>query len=253
MTDYPVLAGAEPFAAAGGPYGVLVVHGFTGSPQSMRGLAEAFAAAGFTVELPRLPGHGTHVEEMATTTWDDWSAAAERACEELASRCERVVVAGLSMGGTLTLWLASRHPELAGIVLINAFADPAPTAAARAGTQAALEAGMTILPGVGGDIAMPGVTELAYAELPARGFLSLLDAAEELRQKLGEIRVPALVVHSLQDHVVARESRELLETSLGGPVEVVELERSYHVATLDYDKEEIERRAVEFATRVAAS
>ena len=122
MTD--VLPGAEPFSAAGGPNGALVLHGFTGSPQSMRPLAEAFAAAGFTTELPLLPGHGTSVEDMLKTSWADWSAAAEAAYLDLASRCDKVVVAGLSMGGTLTLWLATRHPEIAGIVPINAAAMP---------------------------------------------------------------------------------------------------------------------------------
>src|SRR3954467_7806998 len=114
-----VIPGAEPWSATGGPNGVLVVHGFTGSPQSMRPLAEAFAAGGFTVELPRLPGHGTVIEDMVPTRWGDWSGAVEAAYTELASRCEKVVVAGLSMGGTLTAWLAANHPEIAGVVLVN--------------------------------------------------------------------------------------------------------------------------------------
>src|SRR5438067_3818811 len=113
---HPVLPGAEPFSAPGGPHGALVLHGFTGSPQSMRGLATAFAEAGFTVELPRLPGHGTSLDDMLTTGWADWSGWAEQAYQDLAGRCERVVVAGLSMGGTLTAWLAANHPEVAGIV-----------------------------------------------------------------------------------------------------------------------------------------
>ena len=100
MTD--VLPGAEPFSAAGGPHGALVVHGFTGCPQSMRGLAQAFAAAGFATELPLLPGHGTSVDDMLATRWADWSGAAEAAYENLAARCDRIVVAGLSMGGTIT-------------------------------------------------------------------------------------------------------------------------------------------------------
>jgi len=86
MSNVDILAGAEPFSAAGGPHGALVLHGFTGSPQSMRGLARAFAAAGFAVELPRLPGHGTTVADMQTTRWADWSAAAEAAYDELAAR-----------------------------------------------------------------------------------------------------------------------------------------------------------------------
>src|SRR5580692_2929043 len=102
MSEHAILAGAEPFSSPGGPNGALVLHGFTGSPQSMRGLAEALAAAGFAVELPLLPGHGTSVEDMVTTGWADWSAAAEAAYEKLAANSDRVVVAGLSMGGTLT-------------------------------------------------------------------------------------------------------------------------------------------------------
>ena len=120
----PVIPGAEPFSATGGPNGTLVLHGFTGNPQSMRPLAEAVAAAGFTVELPLLPGHGTAIEDMMSTGWADYSAAAEAAYQDLAARCDKVVVAGLSMGGTLTVWLAAHHPEIAGIVLVNALVDP---------------------------------------------------------------------------------------------------------------------------------
>src|SRR5262249_42976534 len=120
----PVMPGAEPWSAAGGPNGVLVLHGFTGNPQSMRPLAEAFAAAGFAVDLPLLPGHGTAVEDMVPTRWADWSGAADKAYSDLAARSDKVVVAGLSMGGTLTAWLAARHPEIAGIVLVNALVQP---------------------------------------------------------------------------------------------------------------------------------
>src|ERR1700712_3276414 len=122
-----VMAGAEAWQAKGrgepAEVGVLVLHGFTGNPQSMRPLAEAFAAAGLTVALPLLPGHGTQVEDMLPTGWDDWSIAAEEAYAELADRCSRVVVAGLSMGGTLAAWLGTRHPEIAGLVLVNPLID----------------------------------------------------------------------------------------------------------------------------------
>src|SRR3954453_10695214 len=92
----PILPGAEPFSAAGGADGVLVVHGFTGNCQSMRPLAEGFAAAGFTVELPLLPGQGPRVEEMLGTRWEDWLGPAEAAFPELQGRCRNIVVAGLS-------------------------------------------------------------------------------------------------------------------------------------------------------------
>ena len=103
-----ILPGAEPMSADGGPVGVLVIHGFTGNPSSMRPLAEAFVAAGYTVEMPLLPGHGTTVEDMADTGWADWSAAVDKTYADLAGRVERVVVVGLSMGGSLTCWLGHR-------------------------------------------------------------------------------------------------------------------------------------------------
>ena len=98
---------------------MLVLHGFTGNPQSMRPLAEAVAAAGFTVEMPLLPGHGTAIEDMIPTRFEDWSSAAEAVYDELAARCDKVIVSGLSMGGTLACWLATRHPEIAGIAVVN--------------------------------------------------------------------------------------------------------------------------------------
>jgi carboxylesterase len=244
---YPILPGAEPFSSPGGPLGALVVHGFTGSPHSMRGLARAFAAAGYAVELPRLPGHGTAIEDMMTTSWGDWSAAVQDAYRQLAARCDQVVVAGLSMGGTLTIWLALRQPEIAGLVLVNPAIGTPETVENQAALRAALDAGMAIIPGVGGDIAEPDVTELAYPDVPVACVLSLFDACMELTPRLGEITIPTLLIHSLQDHVVPPSASAALEAGLGGPVELVELQRSFHVATLDYERDEIERRAVTFA------
>ncbi len=245
-----MLEGAEPFSAAGGPEGVLVLHGFTGNPQSMRPLAEAMADAGFTVELPLLPGHGTSIEDMVTTRWADWSAAAERAYEELAARCSAVVVAGLSMGGTLTLWLAERHPEIAGIVLVNPLAEP-PGDDVRDMLTATLESGTELAPGIGSDIAKEGTVELAYAELPLAAVLSLFEAAEDVAVDLAQVGCPVLLLSSRQDHVVEPGSGDLVAGTVSGPVERVWLERSYHVATLDYDQDEIESRALAFARSVS--
>jgi carboxylesterase len=252
MPEYPVLACAEPFSAPGGPHGALVLHGFTGSPQSMRGLAEAFAAGGFAVELPRLPGHGTAIEDMLETSWTDWSAAAERAYEDLAARCDKVVVGGLSMGGTLTLWLAERHPEIAGIVLVNPAAEP-PAESFGEMLQGILDSGNPTMPAVGNDIALSSATELAYDSTPVAPLLSMFDAVAEIAAGLGKVECPVLLMNSPEDHVVPPPSSDLVAERVSGPVERVTLERSYHVATLDYDKDEIERRAVEFATKVTAA
>ena len=243
------MEGAEPFSAAGGPDGVLVLHGFTGTPQSMRPLARAFAAAGFTVELPLLPGHGTSVEDLSTTGWDDWSQAAELAYVELQSRCRKVIVAGLSAGGTIACWLAACNPEIAGLVAINPFVEP-PAESYRDVARQILAAGMPVAPAIGNDIADPSATELAYDGAPIAASLTLFEGLDLLFPMLGEIRCPTLVLSSKVDHVVPTSSGELLAERVGGPVERVLLERSYHVATLDYDRDVIEERAVAFALEV---
>jgi carboxylesterase len=229
-----------------------VLHGFTGSPQSMRGLAEAFARAGFTVELPRLPGHGTSLDDMLTTRWADWSAAAEAAYEELASRCDRVVVAGLSMGGSLTAWLGTRHPEIAGLIFVNPAIDP-PAESFLDAMRSLLDSGTEVMAAVGNDIADPDATELAYHGAPIAPLLSMCEAGAELYDNLGSIACPVLLFTSPQDHVVPPVSSDVLAARVSGPVERVALERSFHVATLDYDKDEIERRAVDFARKVTGA
>lgn len=250
MTDEPVVMdGAEAWSAEGGSVGVLVLHGFTGNPQSMRALAEAFAAAGFAVELPRLRGHGTTVEDMLTTTWDDWTADVEAAYQALAARTDRIVVAGLSMGGALTLWTALQHPEVVGLVCINAIVEE--PGDLRTAVEAMVEDGAETIDAIGGDIAKPDTREASYEGTPLRPLLSMMDAGDELRSRLGEITAPVLIMTSPQDHVVAPTNSDLLAAAVGGPVERITLERSYHVATLDYDAELIEAEAVAFARRVS--
>ena len=252
MSPAPVIEGAEPFSAAGtNGHGVLVCHGFTGNPQSMRGLAEAFAAAGFSVELPLWPGHGTSVDDMLTTSWADWSGAADVAFSELESRCERVVVAGLSMGGTLASWLASRHPEVAGLFVVNPAIEP-PGEALLDILRTSLDQGTTVMPAIGNDVADPSQKELAYDSVPIAPLLSLLEAQIALAPALGEIRCPTLIVTSRNDHVVPPTNSDFLAGHVGGPVERVFLDRSFHVATIDYDRDDIATRAVDFARKVTA-
>ena len=246
-----LIPGAEAWSADGGPAGVLVIHGFTGNPGSMRGLAEALAAAGFAVDLPRLPGHGTKVEDMIPTRFDDWLGAAEEHYAALAERCDQVVVAGLSMGGALTAWLGSEHPEIAGLVMINAIASEPP--GMRDLVQALVDAGTETFDGIGSDIADPNQTERAYAQTPVAPLQSLLDAAAELPERLGRITCPCLIVNSPQDHVVPPDNSQLIAETVKGPVERFTAERSYHVATQDFDREAIEAATVAFARRVTSS
>lgn len=249
----PVIAGAESWSHVGTrDAGALVLHGFTGNPSSMRELAEAFAAAGFHVELPRLAGHGTAVVDMIPTRWADWSGDAERALGVLTTRCSKVVVAGLSMGGALTLWLASRHPELAGIVCINPAAQPLADEMMQA-IAGMVDGGIDTFPGIGSDIADPNVNESSYPETPVRALQSMfVDGVAPLSASYPSIRVPLLLFSSVNDHVVDPAQGDFLAGAYGGTVERVMLERSFHVATQDYDKQVINDGAVRFAERVTA-
>jgi carboxylesterase len=246
-----IIPGCEPWSAAGDDVGVLVIHGFTGSPQTMRGLAEAFGAAGFTVDLPLLPGHGTSIDDMVTTGWPDWSSAVEAAYAALAARCEKVVVAGLSMGGTLTAWLAARHPEVAGIVLVNPLAVRSQAIVDFATGQ--LEAGIDRIDAIAGDVADPAGREKAYDATPLAPLVSLQEGIGEVEPVLGDITCPVLLLTAPQDHVVPPTDSDALALAVSGPVERVTLERSYHVATLDYDKDLIAERAVAFARKVTSA
>ena len=249
-SEHPVVEGAEAWSAVGtNGCGALVLHGFTGTPKSMRSLAEALAEAGFSVELPRLPGHGTHVDDMISTRWEDWFAHVDSVYDELASRVDKVVVLGLSMGGTLTTALAIAHPQTAGIVLINAAVEPMAAEFRELLTQMAEVS--EVMPAIGDDIAMPDVTEGGYDATPLRALLSLADAGAALVPGMAEISMPCLLMNSTQDHVVAPSAADFFVSQVtAAPIERITLEKSFHVATMDYDAALVEAKSVEFARRV---
>lgn len=248
----PIIPGAEPESIDGGPAGALVLHGFTGNPNSMRGIAHALAAAGMAVELPLLPGHGTAVEDLVPTGWNDWLGAAEEALVKLEARVPgKVVIVGLSMGGALTCWLASDHPEVAGIAAINAVVSEPP--GMRDFVKQLVDEGQELMDGIGSDIADPNSTESSYAQTPLRPLLTMMDAAAEFQPRIERIACPVLVINSAQDHVVPPENSDLLARSVKGPVERHTYERSFHVITLDYDKDDVIEKVVDFARRVTDS
>jgi carboxylesterase len=156
------------------------------------------------------------------------------------------------MGGMLAVWLAEHHPEIAALAVVNPMVAP-PDADTIAFLQAMVDGGDELAPGVGSDIAMEGSVESAYPELPLRATLSLFSAAAEVEAGLESVTCPVLVFTSTQDHVVDPQSSARLVERAKGPVEQVVLDRSYHVATLDYDKDEIEARVVEFLSGVVPS
>ncbi|MEZ5380416.1 MAG: alpha/beta fold hydrolase [Microthrixaceae bacterium] len=242
----PMMAGAEPRSWDGDRNGVLVLHGFTGTPGSVMSLAEACAGAGWTVDVPLLPGHGTGVADMMDTRFDDWLGSAAAALEGLEQRCDRVVVMGLSMGGSLAIMLAHANPHLAGMVCVNPAVIDLPEMSE--GVDAMLAAGVELMPGTGSDIADPSQAEIAYEETPLAPLRSLLQAAADRPFDLGDVKVPLLLMSSRQDHVVAPEHSEHLARHYGGLVDHLWLARSFHVATNDYDRHLVAATAVAYAT-----
>ena len=246
----PVMSGAEPFSADGGDVGVLVVHGFTGSPKSMRPWAEHLAQDGLTVRLPRLPGHGSHWRDMAVTRWEDWYAAVDAAFTELSGRCGHVFVMGLSMGGALCLRLAENHGgAVSGIVLVN----PAVHSENKAlKLLPVLKSVLPTLPGVINDIAKPGQDEGGYDRMPLKPLHSMTQGWSQVKADIAKVDQPLLVFHSPQDHVVEPSNTAwILGHVASQDVTDRELPNSFHVATLDNDAPAIFEGSLDFVHRLA--
>ena len=253
-----VMPGAEPFHLTGGAgpdgrTGVLLVHGFTGTPMSMRPWGEHLAAEGFAVRCPLLPGHGTRWQDCNISTHDQWTTHVGEAFDQLAAECDRVFVAGLSMGGTLATRLAEVRPDdVAGLILVNPAllterldAKLLPLIARVTGSWAPIAS----------DIKKPGVVELAYPKLPTRATMQLRRLWKATRGDLSRVTAPVIVFHSAEDHVVEPINSRVVLDGVGSTdtTEVV-LRDSYHVATLDNDAPMIFARSVEWIReRVAAS
>ena len=212
--------------------GILFVHGFTGSPASMRPWAEFFAKHGYSVRLPLLPGHGTSPGEMNKSTWEQWYSAAEDAYLDLVGKCTKVFIFALSMGGALTLRLASLH-QPTGIVLVNPLIHI--TGARRALIPLASRI-LATTPSVGGDIKKPGASEYAYDRTPLKATRSLLKLLADVQGRVRNVQAPLLLLHSVEDHVVPSSNSDWIFTRVGSESkrEIV-LHDSYHVATIDND------------------
>ena len=240
-----VLPHAFPFNADGGPIGVLLNHGFTGSPASMRPWGEHLAAEGFTVSVPRLPGHGTTWQELNSTTWRDWYAEASRSLDTLRDSCDEVFIAGLSMGGCLALRLAEeRGGDVDGLILVN------PSVASTNKRLAAvplLKRFVPALKGVGDDIKKPNVEEHCYDRTPLKALDSLRDMWKVTREDLPKVTAPLLMFRSVEDHVVEPLSAQIITQRVSSR-DVMErvLDNSYHVATLDNDADSIFTESAEF-------
>ena len=253
MTDSTPDRARTAFRHDGGDVGVLLIHGFPGAPGSMGDWADHLVAEGYTVRVPLLPGHGTRWQDANRTTFDDWLGAVTVELQELARTCRAVVVCGLSMGGTLTLRLAELYPDaMAGIVLVN----PSVLTLRKDAKYLlpSLRYFLPAYPGILGDIAKPGAVEPGYKWMPVKAVYSVSKAWPVVRGELAKVTVPVLLLHSRVDHVVEPVNSQIVRDELSSTdVTDIVLERSYHVATMDYDAELIFTSSVEFIEKVTAS
>ncbi|KIH98798.1 carboxylesterase [Streptomonospora alba] len=230
----PTMPGAEPYRRSGGETGVLLCHGFTGSPRSMLPWAQHLADAGHTVDVPLLPGHGTSWQDMAATTSTQWLAEVESALLRLHGLCGTVFVMGLSMGGCLALRLAELHPDkVRGVVVVNPSLAVENLLLPVARLLAPL---VPTTPAVGDDIKKPGASEGSYAKVPTAAAATLPRLWRATKRDMPTITAPILAYRSPEDHVVGpRSLRILTSRAVNAQLRVHSLDNSYHVATLDHD------------------
>lgn len=230
------------------PRGAVVLsHGFTGSPRSMREWGRRLVAAGFEVSIPRLAGHGTRWQDLNRTRWMDWYGGVEAEVLRLAERYGRVGVGALSMGGSLALRVAEEHPEVVtGLALVNpsvGSADP------KMKLVPLLSKVVPSLDAIADDIAKPDVTEGAYPRTPLRAVHSMMQLWRTVSADLDRVKCPILLFRSVVDHVVDPSSAALIMERAGSE-SVTErlLHRSFHVATMDFDADDIFTESIDFFT-----
>jgi len=241
--------------------GCLLVHGFTATPDEMRPLGEALAAAGFPVRGIRLAGHGTDVADLARTGWRDWFASVEDGAARLRRDVARIAIAGMSLGALLALhFAATRQADVRALVLCG---TPIRLGDGRLRWLPALaripwlaRRWATIPKLNGPDIADPAVraASRSYRAMPLTAVLELLRLQAIVRDEVRHVAQPALLLHGRGDHSVPFANLELLRNDLASRwVETHVLERSWHVITLDYDRDEVARLTVDFLARVDAA
>jgi carboxylesterase len=251
MGKVSAIPDAEPFELPGGDIAVLMVHGFTGSPASIKPWASALHKSGFSVLVPRLPGHGTHWPEMNQTTWRDWYFEVLRNFDDLRSRKARVFVAGFSMGGALSLRLAlDRGEEIEGLILVN------PSVHDNRKIMKLVPILKHFIPSVGGrgtDVARPNPPRHSYGRTPLKALHSLQDLWREVRTNLHRIHTPLMIGYSINDHVVNPKNSELvIEGVSSQDIREIIFERSFHNVALDHDAEVLAEESITFIRDVLA-
>lgn len=231
-----IIPGCEPQYLKGGTDGCLMLHGFTSSPFEMRFLGEQLHREGFTVHIPLLPGHGTNPANLKSNKWYDWFETAKNELFLLRKKCKRVYVIGFSMGGSLALHLAA-HYEINGVAalapglyLTNRFA------VFSHGLKHIIRYSRKY---EGSDIKAP-VKTISYEKISVHAISELLKLFRHLKQDLRDIYAPLLIIYAREDHVIDGKSAKIIYKNVSSSNKrILELTNSYHIITLDYEKEKV--------------
>ena len=255
---------------SGGRTGILLIHGLGGTPIEMRFIAVGLARAGYTVSCPQLAGHCGTADDLKATRWQDWYASVVEAHDRLLEDCDVVIVGGLSMGAVLALHLAAERPDsvhglalyaptlqldgwgipwyarLFGLVWQRSVADCIPfTEREPFGIKDPRVRGLVTAAIQSGDSSQAG-----QLSTPGSSMLELRWLAKTVRRSIDRIRQPALLLHPREDDRASLRNAFLLQRKLGGSVETVVLEDSYHVITLDRQRHVVMERTSRFAADV---
>ena len=250
MSVPEIRLGCEPFRFDGGPIGLLMIHGFTGSPASMRPMGGWFADQGLGVAGPRLPGHGTTVEDLRFRHWTEWFAEVDTALTELRRRSQTVVVFGQSFGASLALHLAAMRPgEVEGLALTSPYVFDARHYLLPLGRLF-----VRTIRGFGaGDVKKPGQDELAYDTMPVRAVGTMAELMKLVRAELPGIRTPVLVFRPSEDHSIPASNPQRVVDTIGSErKELIDCPSSYHVISLDHDAPMVRGRVLAFARELAS-
>lgn len=231
--------------------GVLLLHGFKGSPSEMKYLGERISARGYSISIPRLPGHGTVIQDLTRVTGRDWLTAAREALVELSSHCREVSVVGLSMGGILTLLLARDHP-VKKIVLLSVprtLKEKSIYLAPLIGTFVKILWQEDVTRGLASEEARR-VHECYSQGTPIKQSWHLFRLIKRAMKALPLIEAEALVVQSAGDQVIPPDSMEHIYSRMAATKkEKLLLEKSNHAITADLEKEELAEQVIAFLER----
>ena len=250
----------------GGKTGILLIHGLGGTPVELKVVAAGLQKEGFTVSCCKLAGHCGTEEDLIATGWRDWVASVEEALSALSARCDTVLVGGLSMGAILALHAAAKYPEkISGLLLYaptlwyDGFSVPWYAFLlkwlinTRAGQRYRFKErepygikDERIRKFIIRAMGQGKSAEAGLATTPAPSLQQLWELVDVVKPQLSAIRTPALIVHAREDDISDLSNTIYLQRKLGGLVDTLVLDDSYHIVTIDRQRSLVVDRSAAF-------